>query len=126
MDCLQRIIHPSGHGAFFTKRILQEGKADFIVVYDCGSFENYPLEQKLLANEVKEFFNAGDKIDILFLSHFNSDHVNGVKHLMPYLSFQTKLVMPFCYEYFYLPKNSPILEYMSMVMGIADDLSVKS
>ena len=125
-DRLQRIIHPSGHGAFFTERIIQEGKADFIVVYDCGSFDNYPIEQKLLANEVNEFINAGDKIDILFISHFDSDHVNGIKHLTPYLSSRTKLVMPFSYEYFYLPKNSPILEYMSMVMGIADDLSVRS
>lgn len=126
MDRLQRIIHPSGHGAFFSERIIQEGKADFIVVYDCGSSNKYPKEQELIENEAKEFFNAGDIIDILFISHFDSDHVNGIKHLMPYLSNHTKLVMPFSYEYFYLSNNSPILEYMSMVMGIADGLSVKS
>ena len=67
-----------------------------------------------------------NKLDYIIISHFDSDHVNGIKYLSPYLSSQTKLVMPFSYEYFYLPKNSPILEYMSMVMGIADDLSVKS
>ena len=99
MDRMQRIIHPSGHGAFFTERIFQEGKDDFIVVYDCGSSDKYPKEQELLENEVKGFFNAGDKIDILFISHFDSDHVNGIKHLVPYLTTQTKLVMPFSYEY---------------------------
>lgn len=125
-DRLHRIIHPSGHGAFFTERFFLKDRADFIVVYDCGSSDKYPKEQELLEKEVKEFFNAGDIINILFISHFDGDHVNGIKHLMPYLSSQTKLVMPFSYEYFYLPKSSPILEYMSMVMGIADDLSVKS
>ena len=54
-------------------------------MYDCGSSDKYPREQGLLENEVKDFFNAGDIIDILFFSHFDSDHENGIKHLMPYL-----------------------------------------
>lgn len=37
MVVLHRTLHPSGHGAFFTERIRQDGKDDFIVVYDCGA-----------------------------------------------------------------------------------------
>lgn len=122
MDRLIRILHPSGHGAFFTERILQEGKKDFIVVYDCGATDN--KEKELLGKEINEFFSDGDTIDILFISHFDSDHVNGVGLLKPYITDKTKLVMPFSYEYFYLPQNAPTLLFMSLVMGIVADVPV--
>lgn len=123
MDILHRTLHPSGHGAFFTERIRQDGKNDFIVVYDCGAKD--VEERELLKKEVDEFFDSNDKIDILFISHFDSDHVNGIEFLKPYISDKTKLVMPFSYEYFYLVKDTPVLQYMSMVMGVVADLSVK-
>lgn len=123
MDTLYRSLHPSGHGAFFTERIRQDGKNDFIVVYDCGAKD--VEERELLKKEVDEFFDSNDKIDILFISHFDSDHVNGIEFLKPYISDKTKLVMPFSYEYFYLAKDTPVLQYMSMVMGVVADLSVK-
>lgn len=123
MDVLHRTLHPSGHGAFFTERIRQDGKDDVIVVYDCGAKD--VEERELLKKEVDEFFDSNDKIDILFISHFDSDHVNGIEFLKPYISDKTKLVMPFSYEYFYLVKDTPVLQYMSMVMGVVADLSVK-
>lgn len=120
MDRLKRILHPTGHGAFFTERILQDGKEDFIVVYDCGATDN--KEKELLEKEIKEFFSSGDTIDILFISHFDSDHVNGIGLLKPYITNNTKLVMPFSYEYFYLPHNAPTLLFMSQVMGVVADV----
>lgn len=123
MDVLHRTLHPSGHGAFFTERIRQDGKDDFIVVYDCGAKD--VEERKLLKKEVDEFFGSNEIIDILFISHFDSDHVNGIEFLKPYISDKTKLVIPFSYEYFYLEKDTPVLQYMSMVMGVVADLSVK-
>ena len=123
MDILHRTLHPSGHGAFFTERIRQYGKNDFIVVYDCGAKD--VEERELLRKEVDEFFESNDKIDVLFISHFDSDHVNGIGSLKPYISDKTKLVMPFSYEYFYLAKDTPVLQYMSMVMGVVAGLSVK-
>lgn len=97
MDILHRTLHPSGHGAFFTERIQQPGKDDIIVVYDCGAKD--VEERELLRKEVDEFFESNDKIDVLFISHFDSDHVNGIGSLKPYISDKTKLVMPFSYEY---------------------------
>jgi len=97
MDTLYRSLHPSGHGAFFTERIRQDGKDDFIVVYDCGAKDVEEREQ--LRKEVDEFFESNDKIDVLFISHFDSDHVNGIGFLKPYISDKTQLVMPFSYEY---------------------------
>ena len=123
MDILHRTLHPSGHGAFFTERIRQDGKDDIIVVYDCGAKD--VEERKLLIKEIDEFFEFNDKIDILFISHFDSDHVNGIEFLKPYISDKTKLVMPFSYEYFYLAKDTPVLQYMSMVMGVIADMSAK-
>ena len=90
MDVLHRTLHPSGHGAFFTERIRQDGKDDVIVVYDCGAKD--VEERELLKKEVDEFFDSNDKIDILFISHFDSDHVNGIEFLKPYISDKTKLV----------------------------------
>lgn len=120
---LMRTLHPSGHGAFFTERISQEGKDDFIVVYDCGATED--KEKELLEKEINGFFQKGNTIDILFISHFDRDHVSGIEQLKPYITNTTKLVMPFSYEYFYLPKNAPTLLFMSMVMGIVADKAVE-
>ena len=122
VDSLERILHPSGHGAFFTERIQQEEKEDIIVVYDCGTTDKN--EKELLEKEINEFFSNGDTIDILFISHFDSDHVNGIGLLKPYITNKTKMVMPFSYEYFYLPKSAPTLQFMSMVMGIISDVPV--
>ena len=73
---LNRVIHPVGQGAFYTER-LRMGEVEYNVVYDCGSLRR----PKVVQTEVNSYYEDGDVIDILFISHFDNDHINGLIHL---------------------------------------------
>lgn len=72
----ERIFHPVGQGAFYTERHEQNGSS-FTVVYDCGSGTSFDLLKKYIDKELCE----DSVIDILFISHFHNDHINGLKYL---------------------------------------------
>ena len=74
---LIRIFHPIGQGAFYTERHFSEGQ-EFTVVYDCGSTT---LTLKKLEKKIKSTFLKKQNIDLLFISHFHSDHINGIQFL---------------------------------------------
>lgn len=98
---LERIVHPVGVGAFITERFYGENNEPlFTAVYDCGKksiFGEYKNGVKILNQLCDDYFENRQPIDLLFLSHFDDDHVNGVKHLikMKYADPQkTKIVLP--------------------------------
>ncbi|MDI3150067.1 MBL fold metallo-hydrolase [Serratia nevei] len=70
-----------GHGTFFNGLAI-DGKSNcaFSWIYDCGSKRTTRIEQEL------SFLEAWGKwpkeIDLLVLSHFDNDHVNGVERLL--------------------------------------------
>jgi beta-lactamase superfamily II metal-dependent hydrolase len=70
-----RCFHPIGQGAFYTENI----DNTFRIVYDCGTLSKggCKLSKRLIDNE----FSKDDHIDILFLSHFDIDHISGVRYL---------------------------------------------
>lgn len=78
---LRRIFHPVGQGAFFTEQFYDADadKVLYNVVYDCGSLSEGIKDQIEL--EIRNSFDDKKEIDILFLSHFDNDHVNYVKYL---------------------------------------------
>jgi len=59
----------------FSGRI-QSGNATLYWVYDCGSNQQDRLSEEILS------VAAQGPIDLLFLSHLDSDHVNGVDRLL--------------------------------------------
>ena len=71
---IKRTFHPVGHGGFYTENFLDD---EFTIVYDCGAKKKKNLIS-LLDNE----FKSVKKIDILFISHFHADHINGLKHIL--------------------------------------------
>lgn len=95
---LQRTFHPVGQGAFCTERHKISNGKDFTIVYDCGSFQLTNLK-----NRIKSAFQKGEEIDILFISHFHVDHINGIKELknrckikrviLPLLDDKTKYIL---------------------------------
>jgi len=71
---LERIVYPVGQGGFYSERLFVDGSAHFTIVYDCGSLNRSNLEIQI--------DNSGiEKIDLLVLSHFHDDHINGLKYL---------------------------------------------
>ena len=71
LTTLTRTIHPVGQGAFYSE-IFNVRKEKFTAVYDCGSNNNAPL-----SSEIDEF----NTVDLIFISHFHNDHINGIKKI---------------------------------------------
>lgn len=69
-----------GHGGFSKETFYnQNEKRVFSIVYDCGSYRQKEIEYKIDNNTLAD---KQEVIDILFLSHFDNDHINGVEHLL--------------------------------------------
>jgi beta-lactamase superfamily II metal-dependent hydrolase len=85
---IERIFHPIGQGAFYSER-----HENFNIVYDCGNWKNTKLADKV----VKQAFFEGETIDILFISHFDYDHVNKIKTLKEHTHIK-KVIMPLLHD----------------------------
>lgn len=85
-----RTIHPIGQGAFYSERFIDnKGNTVFLAVYDCGS-----QNKKKLNLEIANYFQEGDIIDILFISHLDLDHVSGLQKLLECKVSVKHLVLP--------------------------------
>jgi hypothetical protein len=74
-------FHPIGQGCFYSGNIKVNDTNLFRFVYDCGSItKGGHLEKAISA--YKSSFSTGDKLDLLIISHFDQDHVNGVDKLL--------------------------------------------
>lgn len=86
-----RHIHPIGQGAFYTERFVDDDNTTLAnIVYDCGCGTNISSQAKKM---IATSFSKNDVIDILFISHFDSDHINGIKILKENLKIRF-VVMP--------------------------------
>ena len=65
-----RTFHPVGQGAFYSER-----HGDFNIVYDCGT-----MSPKKAKSVVESAFK-GEVIDVLFISHFDKDHIASIPDL---------------------------------------------
>ena len=93
----ERKFLPVGHGAFFIERLFVEDKRVFTAVYDCGDSDAGKLVKLFASQEFGPDTAPTEKIDILFISHFDKDHVNGLCYLQPYLTNRTRVFLPFYY-----------------------------
>lgn len=87
MNKMIRTILPVGQGGFYTENFFFENK-ELLIVYDCGS-----EAKKKLTVAIQSALPDNRDIDILFISHFDSDHVNGIKELAKHHRIH-KVVMP--------------------------------
>ena len=69
-----------GQGLFSSGCILREDEAVFHWVYDCGTLSGL----ELIKSAISKYNDSVKKsdIDLLVLSHFDSDHINGVRELL--------------------------------------------
>lgn len=104
-----RTFHPVGQGAFYTER-----HDNFNVVYDCGNWRNTRLSGQV----VKNSFEPGAEIHLLFISHFDYDHVSKLnvlrdnfkihKVVLPLLHYDEKLLIKSFYSIY------PNIEYRNL------------
>lgn len=80
---LIRSILPVGQGAFYCEKFSIDDEKPRTIVYDCGTW-TAPRAKTLpryFAEEIDGMGKQGDDIDVLFISHFDKDHVNGIERL---------------------------------------------
>lgn len=81
---LTRIIHPVGHGAFYTETLFNDkNNKYFNVVYDCGGSSKKIINKNI--NWYLDFLKQeqGRKvINAVFISHLHTDHINGLDYLL--------------------------------------------
>lgn len=79
---LTRTIRPIGQGAFYTEH-LHTKSGVFNIVYDCG-LEMLPNPPKRLKKAIDDYIDeiGSDGLNTIFISHFHSDHINGIKYLL--------------------------------------------
>jgi ribonuclease BN (tRNA processing enzyme) len=53
--------------------------------------------KKFIEEKIKEAFKEGEKIDILFISHFHNDHINGIEFLLEYCDVK-EVILPFLHD----------------------------
>lgn len=87
---VNRTFHPVGQGAFYSERHVVDERQKFSIVYDCGNLGHIAEARSAVVGA----FNANEQIDILFISHFDTDHVARVKDLKPYPSRIKNVVLP--------------------------------
>ena len=81
---IQRIFHPVGQGAFYSER-----HENHNIVYDCGSM-SVSKGKKV----VSQSFSKEDVIDILFISHFDYDHISLIEDLKTTVKEIRNVVIP--------------------------------
>lgn len=87
---IMRTFHPVGQGAFYSER-----HENFNIVYDCGT-QYKPRPSKGIERTVKTAFGKDEEIDILFISHFDYDHVGHISTLRDSLQ-KIKKLFYLCY-----------------------------
>lgn len=101
-----RTIHSIGQGGFYTERF--ENNDDvYNIVYDCGSDTRFTGKGKLIDHEITQTFKKDEIVNILFISHFHRDHINGIKKFLTYCKV----------EYIFLP----IIDDVSRVLLLSSD-----
>lgn len=85
MTHFTRTFHPVGQGVFYTEIHWTNGH-QFRVVYDCGSAKS----QDWLRQRIESGIGKNPTVDLLFISHFDKDHISGIKFLNP-----KTIVIPF-------------------------------
>lgn len=89
MNKILRTFHPVGQGAFYSER-----HPGFNIVYDCGNWKNSKAAQKV----VNQAFDKYDTIDILFISHFDYDHVSMIGTLRDSVKSIKHVVLPLLHD----------------------------
>ncbi len=89
---IERIFHPIGQGAFYSER---HTSCNINIVYDCGTTNPKSLAKQRV---VSQSFSKDDVIHILFISHFDKDHISLIDTLKKAVKRIEKVVLPLLHD----------------------------
>lgn len=81
---------PVGQGGFAVSEIAFSSAEAFRFIYDCGARSRSPLGERI--EEVGD--QLGNHADVLFISHLDADHVDGIDRLLERIRVDT-VVLPY-------------------------------
>lgn len=84
---VKRILCAVGQGSFYVEKIYSRLR-QFNIVYDCGTRKGET------SSSIKYAFRRGEVIDILFISHFDRDHISGIRALIKHCGRVSRIVIP--------------------------------
>ena len=93
---IQRCFLPVGQGAFYSERHMFHN-ININIVYDCGT-EYKNRNNTDIKNVVRQSFSEDDVIDILFISHFDFDHISLIDTLRKTVKRIKRVVIPLLQE----------------------------
>lgn len=127
-----RTIHPIGQGAFYSEHILTDQFRG--IVYDCGSGNSKTISRtyipvlkelsKRLSNNHKDKYT----INLLFISHFDADHINGIRELNKIYDIKRivlPLITPYKWYLYALGANNDQMEAMVDFRAFLDEYKGK-
>lgn len=80
---IRQIFHPVGHGTFHTGTAWSEKHGIFRWAYDCGSKREKHLGRIIECSaRYSHWWRHDAAVDLLVISHFDNDHVNGVEQFL--------------------------------------------
>ena len=122
---VRRIIHPVGFGAFCTEQFWgRDHNIVLNVVYDCGSRS---LDTKSLQQEIENTKGLDKGIDLLFISHFHDDHINGIRDILlkegqKYIRYgKTRVILPLLSQHYIREKLQTDPAYMANYISFIID-----
>jgi hypothetical protein len=80
-------FHPVGQGLFYSGQV-----NDFRFVYDCGT-----TNAKRYITDALDGYDVESPLDLLVISHFHADHMNGVKNLLGKTQGVREVVLPYLF-----------------------------
>ena len=101
-----------GQGAFYSGVFRHRNGRQFSFVYDCGSHSS----RQYIDNEISDFVTEtnAQKIDILLISHFHSDHTNKISQLLNKTGGAKIAILP------YLTPEELVLAYADVSLSGGD------
>ena len=89
MDGLECTFWNVGQGLFSSGKVSLDNNKEFIWVYDCGTSSSQKLLSSCISKMKREYPN--EYIDLLAISHFDKDHISGIKELLKNYKIKQKL-----------------------------------
>lgn len=92
-----REFYGVGHGAFYSEHFVLNTNGPINVVFDCGTRSAFDIPYREIAKfyvNINSIDIGRNIIDLLFISHFDEDHVNGLKELYRRCDKIKKVVLP--------------------------------
>jgi len=105
---IQRVFHPIGQGAFYSEK-----HNGLQIVYDCGVWHKEKNNARV-DNLISGSFEQGSNIDILFISHFDYDHISKIGVLNKMFPVK-RIVLPLLHD-----NDKILLSKLYEVHGFAD------